>query len=756
MSRQPVRHSNTIIFPASLDPRAVNVVKRLREAGYASYLVGGCVRDLLLGHIPKDFDVSTEARPRQLRRVFRNCRIIGRRFKLAHVHFGEKIIEVATFRRNPGDGEADLDGSETEAGSELDGTREAEPEGEAATLAADREDSSSNDPESLLITRDNVYGTAEEDTLRRDFTINALLYDVLTDEVIDYVGGFEDLQRRVLRTIGDADIRIAEDPVRMLRAIKFSSRLDLAFDPELDAAMRRSSALISASAPPRVLEEIFKLLTCGGAGRALRLLVEYGLLQQLVPEIAEECADGGARLEATGRALDLIDGARRRVSNAFLLAAMFHRTWERLVSVSDTTDPLSTARDLLSSAAQRMNIPRRDVSAASQLLLNQARLERGRRGRRFRMGEFLARQATRDAIELLHLRARDGSVDPDVHARWVQRLLEQLGSETAARPPEASASQEEQAAPERRRRRRGGRRAGRRRGGQANSRQDDGFVEQDAPDDAVDPTTDAADPAGTSRAAQLPPREPFPEMAQPGPTEPARPAPGRSLKRRLRSLLARVLPLGDADAPDAPDQGQDPGRREAAGTEPRPRVETLQADASEPAGAGPDGLDSHSPPPTHERAAPRATGEAAEPGGRRRRSRRRRRRGGERPSPGTPGNARTEQPAEARPEATPGSAPEAGADGAAAATRTADGGPARRKRTRGGRHRRRGAGGRDERRGEGGEKQPTSARPAQNEKPAPRRKRSDREALSTHRKDAPEDLGPAQRHPEDVEDIFDW
>src|SRR5882757_718517 len=197
-----------------LDPDAVKVVRRLRRAGFTGYLVGGCVRDLLLGMRPKDFDVATSAHPNQVKETFRNSRLIGRRFRLAHVYFrGGKIIEVSTFRANPLDELTDL-------------------------------------PQDLLIRHDNVFGTAEEDARRRDFTINGLFYDVDNDRVIDYVEGLPDLERRTVRTIGDPDIRFREDPIRILRALKFAARLDFEIEPATYAAILAHKGEIAKCAPP--------------------------------------------------------------------------------------------------------------------------------------------------------------------------------------------------------------------------------------------------------------------------------------------------------------------------------------------------------------------------------------------------------------------------------------------------------------------------------------------------------------------------
>jgi poly(A) polymerase len=256
-----------------LDGDALKVIARLRHMHHQAYLVGGCVRDLLLGATPKDFDVATDAHPGEVRAVFRNCRLIGRRFRLAHVYFrAGKVIEVATFRKNPTDVAEDV----------------GEGEGD------------------LLITRDNVFGTAEEDSVRRDFTVNGLFYDVASGEVIDYVGGRADLEAHRISTIGDPEIRMREDPVRALRAVRFAARLGFTIAPDTFEAMRRTSGELARCAPARVLEEIFKLLRCGGSARAFELLRACGALPVILP--------------ALGAALETWDDGRRRAFFAHLAA----------------------------------------------------------------------------------------------------------------------------------------------------------------------------------------------------------------------------------------------------------------------------------------------------------------------------------------------------------------------------------------------------------------------------------------------------
>jgi len=272
-----------------LDHDAVKVVRRLRRAGHQAYLVGGCVRDLLLRIRPKDFDVATSAHPNQVKETFRNSRLIGRRFRLAHVFYTGKIIEVSTFRANPLDELQDL-------------------------------------PDDLLIRHDNVFGNAEEDARRRDFTVNGLFYDVGEGRVIDYVGGREDLRARLVRTIGNPNVRMREDPVRILRAIRFAAKCAFDVEPTTLAAMREHVHEIPRCAPPRVLEEVLKLLRSGAARRCFELLREVRALRILLPPVAAYLEKGGQEeAERHLRALTALD-AHVRVgeipSDAVLLATL--------------------------------------------------------------------------------------------------------------------------------------------------------------------------------------------------------------------------------------------------------------------------------------------------------------------------------------------------------------------------------------------------------------------------------------------------
>src|SRR5262245_41052088 len=270
---------------SAIDPDADRVVRKLTRAGYKAYLVGGCVRDLLVARKPKDFDVATSATPNEIKATFRNSRIIGRRFRLAHIFFGSKIIETSTFRKSPREGESGVD----------------------EDFVADE----------LLIRRDNVFGTAEEDARRRDFTINGLFYDLQSDQVIDYVAGLPDLEHKSVRTIGDPDIRFREDPVRILRAIKFAARLDFTIEPETYRALVAHKSEIPKCAPPRILEELYRLLRGGAARRSMELLRDSGVLGVLVPELAKLVEQGAGAMPL----VEAVEGGAMAASEPMLTPA---------------------------------------------------------------------------------------------------------------------------------------------------------------------------------------------------------------------------------------------------------------------------------------------------------------------------------------------------------------------------------------------------------------------------------------------------
>ena len=282
-----------------VDPEALKVLYRLQQGNFTAYLVGGSVRDLLLGRKPKDFDIGTSAHPYEVKKLFRNCWIIGRRFRLAHVRFGDKTIEVATFRRQVSMEEA----------------AEAEVVVEAAAGAGSGHD--------RFVHRDNTFGTPEEDAFRRDFTINALFYDIATFSIIDYAGGLEDLRAGLIRSIGDPMVRFQEDPVRMLRAVTLAARLGFAIDKPVDDAIAARREDIARSAPARLMDELYKLLRSGAAERAFRMLAERRLLEPISSELQARAADSlWASLAAVDAYRLRFESAPDTLTNAVLLGSL--------------------------------------------------------------------------------------------------------------------------------------------------------------------------------------------------------------------------------------------------------------------------------------------------------------------------------------------------------------------------------------------------------------------------------------------------
>ncbi|ACL63660.1 poly(A) polymerase [Anaeromyxobacter dehalogenans 2CP-1] len=382
-----------------LDGDALKVIARLRHMHHQAYLVGGCVRDLLLGATPKDFDVATDAHPGEVRAIFRNCRLIGRRFRLAHVYFrAGKVIEVATFRKNPTDVAEDV----------------GEGEGD------------------LLITRDNVFGTAEEDSVRRDFTVNGLFYDVATGEVIDYVGGRADLEAHRISTIGDPEIRMREDPVRALRAVRFAARLGFTIAPDTFEAMRRTSGELARCAPARVLEETFKLLRCGGSARAFELLRACGALPVILPALgaALETWDDGRRRAffAHLAALDRLVRSGAEVSEAVLLGALLMHLGadapragraDAARGDEDAGAPRWDEADaFLASLVQTARLPRKVAERIRLALHAQRQLEEPGKRRRRRGRGPAGQTYFQDALQLLEIRVRATGRGAEVLERW--------------------------------------------------------------------------------------------------------------------------------------------------------------------------------------------------------------------------------------------------------------------------------------------------------------------------------------------------
>ncbi len=341
---------------------AVGIVERLQNAGYQAYLVGGCVRDLLLNITPKDFDVATSATPEQVRAEFRNARVIGRRFKLVHVHFGREIIEVATFRAN-----------HPEEGEEEENTN------------------TSSRNESGRILRDNVYGTLEEDAQRRDLTINALYYDPVSERILDYANGVHDIRNRLIRLIGDPQQRYQEDAVRMLRAVRFAAKLDFGIEKHTATPIKAMAPLLREIPSARLFEEVLKLFLSGNASDTFEMLVDLQLFEQLFPASSDALEHEPTYTHTLiSNALintDLRVKQGKPVTPAFLFAALLwpalpHRVL-RLQAKGMPPIPAMQegAHELIAEQCQRIAIPKRFTLPIREIWDMQERLPR-RSGKR--------------------------------------------------------------------------------------------------------------------------------------------------------------------------------------------------------------------------------------------------------------------------------------------------------------------------------------------------------------------------------------
>jgi poly(A) polymerase len=417
----------------SVSAGSLRVLYRLHEAGHRACLVGGAVRDLLLGGHPKDFDIATDATPEQVRALFRNCRLIGRRFRLAHVVFGREIVEVATFRGSADDGSGDR--------HLVDGR----------------------------LVRDNVYGTIEEDAVRRDFTVNALYYDISDFSVLDSVGGMADLEHRVLRLIGDPEQRYREDPVRMLRAARLAAKLGFEIEPATAAPFATLGQLLAEAPPARLFDESLKMFLAGHGLASFRALERHGLLEHVFPATARVLADttlADNRASHFRRLIELTlantDERVREdkpVTPAFLFAALL---WEpaRLAaqaSIDNGNDPASAwahAVDrVLREQAQRVAIPRRFTIAVEEIWSMQPRFSQRTKKRAFRL---LEHPRFRAAYDFLVLRAEESAELAELATWWTD--AQQLGhdqlAERLATVPAAAASEPAPAGKRKRPRRR--------------------------------------------------------------------------------------------------------------------------------------------------------------------------------------------------------------------------------------------------------------------------------------------------------------
>jgi poly(A) polymerase len=408
-----------------VDPEALKVLYRLQQGNFTAYLVGGSVRDLLLGRKPKDFDIGTSAHPYEVKKLFRNCWIIGRRFRLAHVRFGDKTIEVATFRRQVSIDEA----AEAEAAVE-----EPAPAGRGGAAGHDR-----------FVHRDNTFGTPEEDAFRRDFTVNALFYDIATFSIIDYAGGLEDLRAGLIRSIGDPMVRFQEDPVRMLRAVTLAARLGFVIDKAVDDAIAARRDDIARSAPARLMDEFYKLLRSGAAERAFRMLAERRLLEPISGELQARAGDGlWASLAAVDTYRLRFETAPDTLTNAVLLGSLLVPLGPASRAILQPQTRNDNGKEPRM-ALGLLPIARRDVERLRHVLAFQRRLADTTLSPRARRS-LLHRGPFQEALTWMELHGHS----PELVEHW-------RGFAEAARTFEGDAAVEP-AAPRRRRRRRRGRR----------------------------------------------------------------------------------------------------------------------------------------------------------------------------------------------------------------------------------------------------------------------------------------------------------
>ena len=423
-----------------MSPNALRILYRLRDNGFVAYLVGGCVRDLLLGREPKDFDVVTNATPGEVKRLFRNCRLVGRRFRLAHLHFQDELIEVATFRSQAAD--------EPESGAEEKRGRE----------QRQRPPHSLKNDDGMIL-RDNVYGTPEEDAMRRDFTVNALAYDIADFSIIDFAGGLADLDAGIIRIIGDPEVRFQEDPVRMLRAVRFAALLGFDMAEETRKALVAAADTIIRSSPPRLYEEMLKILFSGEAAKCCDLLRRTGLFAALFPAFSVwlGAESGGFPHTRFGEMLAYVDSRIQqgdKISPPLLLALVFGEyldekaekfranglPWQQSVDAATA--------ELLGEVCPFVQIPNRAGFALRDIISQQMRLKQipGRRPQ-----ALIARKDFSDIIAYCRI-TRGDRKGVAGQLEWWQAQAEQMPPEPL--PPLSGRAEEGGAAPRKKRRRR--------------------------------------------------------------------------------------------------------------------------------------------------------------------------------------------------------------------------------------------------------------------------------------------------------------
>ena len=408
---------------AEFSKSALKVLYRLHKAGYQAFLVGGCVRDAMLVLHPKDFDVATNATPEEVKALFGNCRLIGRRFRLAHVRFGREIIEVATFR---------------------------------AAAEADHEDVEHDDEGRIL--RDNVYGTIDEDVWRRDFTCNALYYNIADYSIWDYTGGFEDIQDKRIVLIGDPEKRMREDPVRMLRAIRFAAKLEFEIDDAVIRAIDHHSHLLTNVPAARLFDEFLKLFQAGNAERTFDLLHDHGLFEEMFPATAQELEADADFMRFTRAALQNTDRRVREgksVTPMFLLGVFLWWPVKKLAPQLRAEEKMSESQSLALAAYEivvqqqrRISIPKRFTIPMREMLALQPRFAamRGKRAMK-----LLEHRRFRAAYDFMLLLSEVGLASEEVARFWTE--VQSQSAADRARSFQVSAQPGKKRRPRRRRRR---------------------------------------------------------------------------------------------------------------------------------------------------------------------------------------------------------------------------------------------------------------------------------------------------------------
>ncbi len=378
--------NNHCISRSNIDPDAVKVLYRLANNNYTSYLVGGSVRDLLLNRTPKDFDISTDAQPNQIRKLFRNCFLIGRRFRLAHIVFGRKVIETSTFRATP------------------------------KTVKGDK---------GLYQSEDNTFGTPAEDALRRDLTVNGLFYDIKTFSVIDYVGGLKDLEKKVIRSIGNPNVRFREDPVRMMRAIKFAAKLDFTLESSCSKALKQHHADILNASVPRISEEVYKLFTVNASEQAFRMMWKFKLLEDLLAPVSEFIDRSGGNKSPVWKYLAALDAMpdNGNFTNGIRTAVLYYPLFleeceqeQKSSARGGRVNRLHVARRVLRPLSSLLSIPKAVFYTAVAVMEMVPRFEKmssSARTERFaRNSNFL------DAYTFMQILEKAGDVDEKILEQW--------------------------------------------------------------------------------------------------------------------------------------------------------------------------------------------------------------------------------------------------------------------------------------------------------------------------------------------------